>query len=255
MFGGTLLRIYLTGEVAVEKGERLLREADLAGRQGRLAFAYLAAERERAVTQSELAEVLWADSLPPSWPVALSAVISKLRQKLATLGLDRDRVIANAFRCYQFRPPAQTWIDLEAAADAVHQAEGAVLAKQPQAAYGPSLIATTIARRPFLVGEDAPWLATIRERLRNILVRALDCRVEALLWNGELALALDQARAAVDLEPFRESGYRRLMQVLVKQGDRAEAIRVYQQCRQRLADELGVAPSAETESLRLTLLA
>jgi DNA-binding SARP family transcriptional activator len=255
MFGGILLRIYLTGEVAVEKGERLLREADLAGRQGRLAFVYLVAERERAVTQSELAEVFWPDSLPPSWPVALSAVISKLRQKLGTLGLDRDRVIANAFRCYQFRPPAQTWIDLEAAADALHHAEGAVQANQPQAAYGPSLIATTIARRPFLVGEDAPWVMARRERLRNVLVRALDCRVEALLGNGELALALDQARAAVDLEPFRESGYRRVMQVLVKQGDRAEAIRVYQQCRQRLADELGVAPSVETESLRRTLLA
>ena len=93
-----------------------------------------------------------------------------------------------------------------------------------------------------------------RERLRDLLVRALDCRVEALVWNGELALAQDQARAAVDLEPFRESGYRRLMQVLVRRGDRAEAVRVYQQCRQRLADELGVAPSDETESLLRQLL-
>jgi len=254
MFGGSLLRIYLTGEVAVERGDQLLRDGDLPGRQGRLALVYLVAERERAVTQAELAELLWPDSLPPSWPVALSAVISKLRQKLATVGLDRDRIIANAFRCYQFRPPAATWIDLEAAADSLHQAEGAVIANQPEAAYGPSLIATTIARRPFLVGEDAPWVTSRRERLRDLLVRALDCRVEALVWNGELALAQDQARAAVDLEPFRESGYRRLMQLLVRRGDRAEAVRVYQQCRQRLADELGVAPSAETESLLRQLL-
>src|SRR5207302_2894077 len=114
-------------------------------------------------------------------------------------------------------------------------------AGHPEAAYGPALVATTIARRPFLPGEDAPWVMTRRERLRDLLIRALDCRVEALVWNGELALAQDQARAAVDLEPFRESGYRRLMQVLVRRGDRAEAVRIYQQCRQRLADELGVA--------------
>ena len=249
-----MLRIYLTGEVAVECGEQLLREADLAGRQGRLAFVYLVAERERAVTQAELAELLWPQSLPNSWPVALSAVISKLRQKLGTIALDRDRIIANAFRCYQFRPPAESWIDAEAAADALHQAEGAVLANQPDAAYGPSLIATTIARRPFLTGEDGPWVETRRERLRDMLVRALDCRVEALLWNGELALAQDQARAAVELEPFRESGYRRLMQVLVRRGDRAEAVRVYQECRRRLADELGVSPSDETESLLRSLV-
>src|SRR5438128_303862 len=250
-----MLRIYLAGEVAVEHGDLLLREADLAGRQGRLAFVYLVAERERAVTQSELAELLWPDSLPPSWPVALSAVISKLRQKLGTIGLDRDRIIANAFRCYQLRASPETWIDLEAATDALHQAEGAVQAGQPGAAYGPALIATTIARRPFLTGEDAPWVITRRERLRDILVRALDCRVEALVWKGELALAQDQARAAVELEPFRESGYRRLMQVLVKRGDRAEAVRVYQDCKRRLAEELGVAPSDETESLLRAVIA
>jgi DNA-binding SARP family transcriptional activator len=250
-----MLRIYLAGEVAVENGEQLLREADLAGRQGRLALVYLVAERERAVTQSELAELLWPDSLPPSWPVALSAVVSKLRQRLGTIGLDRDRVIANAFRCYQFRPPGEAWIDLEAAADALHQAEGALQADQPQAAYGPALIATTIARRPFLVGEDAPWVTTRREHLRDLLVRSLDCRVEALMWNGELALAQDQARAAVELEPFRESGYRRLMQVLVKRGDRAEAVLVYQDCKRRLAEELGVAPSDETESLMRAVIA
>src|SRR5213082_1110118 len=168
MFGGSLLRIYLTGEVAVERGDQLLRDADLPGRQGRLALVYLVAERERAVTQAELAELLWPDSLPASWPVALSAVISKLRQKLALVGLDRERIIANAFRCYQFRPPPQTWIDLEAVADAVHHAESAIAAGQPQAAYGPSLIAATIARRPLLVGEDAPWIASRRLRLQEL---------------------------------------------------------------------------------------
>lgn len=254
MFGDPMLRIYLTGEVAVEYGEELLREADLPGRQGRLALVFLVAERERAVPQAELAELLWPDVLPPSWPVAISAVISKLRNRLGTLGLDRDRIIANAFRCYQFRPPPGTWIDLEAAADATHQAEGAVLANHPEAAYGPALIATTITRRPFLNGEDAAWVATRRQRLRELLVRALDCRVESLLANGEISLALDQARAAVELEPFRESGYRRLMQVLVQQGDRAEALRVYNECRRLLADELGVAPSTEIESLRRALI-
>jgi len=255
MFGDPMVRIYLAGEVAVERGDQLLREADLPGRQGRLALVYLTVERERAVPQAELAELLWPESLPSSWPVALSAVVSKLRQKLSTLGLDRDRIIPNAFRCYQFRPPADTWIDLEVAADAVHRAEGALTANQPRAAYGPSLIAATIAKRPFLVGEDSPWIAACRQRQRDLLIRALDCRVEALLAHGETALALAQARAAVELEPYRESGYRRLMQVLVRQGDRGEAIRVYNECRRLLADELGVTPSSETETLLRSLAA
>src|SRR5256712_2722787 len=205
MFGGSLLRIYLTGEVAVERGDQLLRDADFPGRQGRLALVYLIAERERVVSQSELAELLWPDSLPPSWPVALSAVISKLRQKLATLGLDRDRIIANAFRCYQFRPPAETWIDLEAAADALHQAEGAVIANQPEAAYGPALIATTIARRPFLVGEDAPWVTSRREPGGHEDARAGACPAGALLSRGELAPPPHPPTPAGRLPPCRQS--------------------------------------------------
>jgi DNA-binding SARP family transcriptional activator len=58
----------------------------------------------------------------------------------------------------------------------------------------------------------------------------------------------------VRLEPFRESGYRRLMQVLVSRGDRAEAVRVFEECRRLLADELGVSPSAETASLLRSLI-
>src|SRR2546427_10049481 len=37
MFGDPMLRIYLAGEVAVELGAQLLREADLSGREGGLA--------------------------------------------------------------------------------------------------------------------------------------------------------------------------------------------------------------------------
>jgi DNA-binding SARP family transcriptional activator len=39
------------------------------------------------------------------------------------------------------------------------------------------------------------------------------------------------------------------MRVLAAGGDRAEAVRAYNQCRDLLQRELGVAPSAETEAL------
>lgn len=244
-----MLRIYLMGEVQVENGERLLREAQLGGPQGRFALAYLVTERKRAVTQAELAEALWPDSLPPSWTVALSAIVSRLRAQLGTIGLPRGRIIGNAFGCYQFTPPGEAWVDIEAAQSGVDAAEGAIATGNPQAAYGPSLIATTILRRPFLAGHDGPWVDERRAALEGSLVRALDCRAEALAANDELGLALPHAREAVRLEPYRESGYRRLMRLLAAQGDRAEAVRAYQQCRDLLDKELGVAPSTETESL------
>jgi DNA-binding SARP family transcriptional activator len=248
-FGTALLRIYLTGQVQVERGERLVREAQLGGPQGRLALAVLVTERKRAVTQAELADVLWPDAVPASWQVALAAIVSRLRATLAGLGLPRSRVIAAAFGCYQLSPPDEVWVDVEAAIDAVHTAEGAIAAGDVQAAYGPSLLATTILRRPFLAGDVTPWVEDRRTALAETLVRAIDCRVDALAANGEMELAVVHAREAVRLEPFRESGYRRLMRLRADAGDRAEAVRVYRECEKRLRDELGVSPSAATEGL------
>src|SRR5713226_8153676 len=244
-----MLRIYLTGEVQVENDGRLLRESQLGGPQGRFVFAYLVTERKQAVAQSDLAEAVWPESLPASWTLALSAIVSRLRARLGSVGLPRARIIGNAFGCYQFTPPGETWVDVEAALAGVDAAEGALVAGNPQGAYGPSLIATTILRRPFLPGHDGPWVDDRRATLASSLLRALDCRVDALIANQELVLALTHAREAVRLEPYRESGYRRLMRVLAAQGDRAEAVRAYQQCRDLLDKELGVSPSAETESL------
>jgi len=244
-----MLRIYLMGEVQVENDGRLLRESQLGGPQGRFVLAHLVTERKRAVTQAELAEGLWPESLPASWTLALSAIVSRLRSRLAGVGLPRSHIIGNAFGCYQFTPPGETWVDVEAALAGVDAAEGALVAGNPQAAYGPSLIATTILRRPFLPGHDGAWVDERRAALASSLVRAIDCRVDALIANRELVLALTHAREAVRLEPYRESGYRRLMRVLAANGDRAEAIRAYNQCRDLLEQELGVTPSAETESL------
>ena len=243
------MRIYVLGEVQVENGNRLLRESKLGGPQGRFALAYLAMERKRAVTQAELADALWPGSLPASWNLALSAIVSKLRARFGSIGLDRTRIIGSAFSCYQLTAPADTWVDVEAALAGVDAAEGAVAAGKPDQAYGPSLIATTILRRPFLPGDGGTWAQERREALATALVRALDCRVEALIANGEIELSLAHAHEAVRLEPFRESGYRRLMRVQARMGDRAEAVRVYMDLRHLLAKELGVEPAAETEAL------
>src|SRR5712691_1632897 len=169
-----MLRIYLTGEVQVENDGRLLREAQLGGPQGRFVLAYLVSERTHAVTQSDLAEALWPESLPASWTLALSAIVSRLRARLGSVGLPRPRIIGNAFGCYQFTPPGETWVDIEAALAGVDAAEGALAAVNPQAAYGPSLIATTVLRRPFLSGHEGSWVDQRRAELTSILVRALD---------------------------------------------------------------------------------
>jgi DNA-binding SARP family transcriptional activator len=78
------------------------------------------------------------------------------------------------------------------------------------------------------------------------LVRALECRSTIYLHNKEYTLAVGAAREATTIEPFRESAYRCLMVAAARAGNTAEAVKAYEECRQLLRDELGVAPSAQT---------
>jgi DNA-binding SARP family transcriptional activator len=72
--------------------------------------------------------------------------------------------------------------------------------------------------------------------------------------SGGYAEGTKLAQQIVELEPYRESGYRRLMQAHAGAGNRAEGLRVYERCRRFLANELGAYPSPETESIYKTYL-
>jgi DNA-binding SARP family transcriptional activator len=113
-----------------------------------------------------------------------------------------------------------------------------------------------VADRPFLAGEDAPWIDEVRRPLADLHLRALEAYGEAGLGIGgtELAAAARAGRALVRREPYRESGYRLLMRALAGEGNGAEALRLYDQLRTRLRDDLGIAPSEQTQQLHKHLL-
>ncbi len=224
------------------------------GQQGRLAFAYLVCERSRPVSRAELAEVLWPASLAPSWDTALSAIVSKLRTLCGKAGLDGSAVLTSSAGCYQLRLPGAVWLDLEAAAEGIHDAEVALRADDPRGAYGPSAIAHHIARRPLFAGDEGPWVEARRDKLRGILVRALECRAEVYLWNREFTLAVEAAKDVVALEPFRETGYQLLMRGHAAAGNAAEGLWTYERCRKLLSEELGVDPSRQTKAIHEEIL-
>jgi DNA-binding SARP family transcriptional activator len=248
------LRIYLTGRVLVEdNGKTLLDERRLMGRQGRLTFTYLAHERLRAVSRDELAEELWLGKAPRSWERSLNAIISKLRTLLAGAGLT-DVALNGSFGHYQLSLPADVWIDVEAAAEAIDRAESALRGNEPQEAWGWAHVARQISRRPFLIGEEGSWVTLKRSVLRDVLVRANECLSAPSIWHKEPDYAVRHATEAVTLEPFREKSYQLLMRAHAAVGNRAEALRVYERCRNLLSEELGVPPSSQTEAVYLDIL-
>ncbi len=199
--------------------------------------------------------MLWPGEEPAASDSGLSAVLSKLRAALRRLGWsEAEAGIEQRSGCLALRVPPETWIDVEAAANAIDEAEGALRRGDARAAWGPANIAASIARRPFLAQSEAPWIEARRAAHRAMLVRALQCLTTISAGNGEGPLALQYAAEIVDLEPFRESAYQQLMRLHAAAGNPAEALRVFARCRGWLRDELGTSPSPQTEALFLEIL-
>jgi DNA-binding SARP family transcriptional activator len=250
--GGTLAhshRIYLCGRFVASFGGRRVEDS-MPGRQGRLTFAYLVMNRDKAVERDELIEALWGESSPAGPNTALSAILSKLRRAIEPARLEgRSALTINL--------PEGTWIDFDAASEALHRAEAAAAQSRFVDAWSPARVALHIARRGFLTEHDAPWIQLHRARIHDLYGRALDCYGRACLEIGgaELAGAERSARSLIREAPYRESGYRMLMEVLAGTGNAAEALRVYNDLRVLLREELGVTPGGETHSLYRAILA
>ncbi len=93
------------------------------------------------------------------------------------------------------------------------------------------------------------WLEGERSRLKRLAARAARHAAEARAASGDIAGAVEAARRAIVLDPDDEPAVRHLFELLDQQGDRAGAMRVYEEFAARLDREYGVEPDAETLSL------
>jgi DNA-binding SARP family transcriptional activator len=241
-------RVQLCGSLALEVCGRRV-EAALPGRQGRLLVAYLAVNRQRSVSRDELADAVWGEHLPAGPDAAFTVLLSKTRTALRPADVQGRGELRLAL-------PADAWIDVEAALEAVHRAESAVTQGRWPEAWGPALVARYVAARRFLAGHDAAWVEVWRRRLADVLVRALEAYAAAGLGMGgtELAAAERTSLELIERAPFRESGYRLLMEVKAAHGNVAEALHVYERLRVLLREELGVAPSPAVQAVHRRLL-
>jgi len=242
------VRIQICGPLAIERdGQRL--DALLPGRQGRLLFIYLTVNRHRLIPRDELAEALWREPDPAAVDARLNPLLSKLRRVFGADSVDGRSALRLCL--------PEAWVDLEAAAEAIHRAESAVAQQDWARAWGPALTALFVAERGILAGEEAPWIDEIRHQLTVLHLRALECYAAAGLGLGgtELDGAVRAGQQLISLAPLRESGYRYLMQALTAQGNLAEAVNIYGRLSRCLRDQLGVSPSPATRALYEQLLA
>jgi DNA-binding SARP family transcriptional activator len=93
------------------------------------------------------------------------------------------------------------------------------------------------------------WVLAERERCRQLRMYALESLADKLAAKRRYGEAIQVACAAIREEPLRETAHRTLVRIHLADGNVAEAIRSYESFRALLAEELGVSPTAQMQSL------
>jgi DNA-binding SARP family transcriptional activator/tetratricopeptide (TPR) repeat protein len=225
----------------------------------------LATRANQVVALGQLVDAVWGDQPPASAEGGIYTYVAGLRRVLEP---DRPRRAAGAG---QAGPPAGRVLisasggyQLRLAADGLDagQFESRLRAARELRARGdlPGAAgavdeALALWRGQPFAGIPGPFAAGERQRLGDLRISAAEARADLMLARGQDAAALPELAALVAEHPLRERARGLLMIALYRTGRQAEALRVFHDVRERLADELGIDPGTELTGVYRRLLA
>jgi DNA-binding SARP family transcriptional activator/tetratricopeptide (TPR) repeat protein/TolB-like protein len=199
-------------------------------------LVYLAASPAPFHRRDSLVATFWPDSDETSGRAALRTALSWLRRSLgddAILSRGADEVGVD---------PQRLWCDVPEFERACAQSA----TERALALYGGELL-------PGFHVEGAPeferWLEARRGELQRRAAAAAWVLANGTEEQGDRGAAVHWAHAAARLAPDDEPALRRLIELLDRVGDRAGALRAYDDFAVRLRDEFEAEPAPATQAL------
>jgi DNA-binding SARP family transcriptional activator len=206
-------------------------------------LAYLAAERTSAFHRRDtLLKLFWPESDEAGARDALNSALRFLRRALGPdvlVSRGDEEVGVNT---------QEIWTDLVAFEDKLAGgcAEGAL------DLYVGDLLTGFHVRD---AGGFEDWLELKRQRLNAAAIEAARHLALAAIEAGNSALGVRWFRKALCIEPHDERALRGLIELVGGAGDRAEALRIYEDFAGLLERDLGLRPSPETQAVAAVIRA
>ncbi len=224
-----MLKVALLGQYDLRLEEQ---PVELASRPAQALLAYLLLNRTVRHQRARLAGLLWPDYLESSARQSLRNALWQLRQAIGEEYLLADK----ASLAFNTRAP--------------HTLDVAILEDETAVNDLDALIHTvSVYKGELLPGFYEDWVLLERERLQALYERRAQALLAGLGAAGRWREVQTWAERWIALGHAPEPAYRALMMAHAALGDQAGMANSYRRCRQALEDELGVAPSPETEAL------
>jgi DNA-binding SARP family transcriptional activator/Tfp pilus assembly protein PilF/DNA-binding XRE family transcriptional regulator len=230
-------------------------QLELGAVKQRVVLGILALAADSYVHRDGLIDALWGDD-PPSTAVSLvQAYVSGLRRILDPGRAPRDPhgLLVSAGECYRLQAVAGQ-LDLLAFRELAREAQSAGSSGDLPAAcdaYGRAL--------GLWQGQPLADLGTLQQHPSVIAITrewaTAACEYgDAAAAAGRHELALPYLVELAGREPLDEKAHARLMVALAGTGQQAAALRVFEDLRRRLDDQLGVRPGPEVAEAHVRIL-
>jgi DNA-binding SARP family transcriptional activator/DNA-binding HxlR family transcriptional regulator len=227
------IAIFLLGAFSVRIAGELARPL-AAGTQRILAFLAI---RDRSVTRLAMAGTMWPDVSEQHAGGSLRSALSRLDQPtreailLASTGLRLDDNVVVDFR--DAKALALRLVRTDASPNEVDLGSEAVEALSKE----------------LLPDWYDEWVVTEAEDWKHLRRNALEVQTEHLTAYGRWAEASRAVRAAINIDPLRESSQACLIGVHLARGNQSEALKAYDAYSKHLMTELGLAPTSHLSDL------
>ncbi len=211
-------------------------------------LAYLLYNRRRIVPQTELIDLLWGDETDSTNPQsALKTTLHRVRSTLDILSSDLGhKLVVHSGAGYRINPDIEIWLDAEEF-DAM--CNGAV-AGESDGGIARLSKALSLYKGDFLCTLTSDtWSVPISAYFNNLYFNTY-LKLMPLLYNSEHhADAVRISREALLIDPYHEEVYQHLMKNLIAQGNKQEAVSVFEEMSKLLLNNFGVVPSQVSRDL------
>jgi len=235
------VRIYALGKSRVELEVNTVQWATLQSKD--VFFCLL--QHSEGLSKEEIGAIFWPDHSPQKLDGIFRSTLYRLRRALF-----RESVILE-WGLYRFNRQCDYWFDVEVFEKLLEQAKDALRVEDKMALVKE---ACGLYKGDYMEGSDAEWCMLDRERLRERYLDALETLANLYTEQGELHQAIKVYQNILVHDQYREPAYRGLILCYYRLGDRASAIRQYQNCAAILRDELSLSPAPETTKLFLKII-
>lgn len=209
--------------------------------KGQAIIAYLALKPDHQESRQKIAGLLWSESDEVNARVALRQVLSNLRKDERTFGMD---LLVSSKSTLQLAPWQTVVTDLQLLEAELRNGRVPAELVERRAFFDHMLSAFVDLDQSF-----ALWIQIERQAW----IEKISGLLTGVITNAPPALAIDAAKALLNIDQTNEQACRVLMMQLHRAGDTAGALRAYSELWDILDKDFDIEPGPETQNLVVSI--